>query len=294
MKFPSKCHLSFVFQITSLKEMSAKSAYQRWHEWRLRVVSDSNQHESIKQRQREQKRKERAHFKEKASNTQLEAKRAADRERQRRRRARLRAAKEMQAAAGAVPAVGACSKPRMVPQVNSNKAHSNSKSSRPPMKISVTGLISAKKGNRFPDRSSTAPKELHLWNNVNGHGNPPLGRMEGKVSDVLQKSPLVMDTKFLGDMFLPQNNNLPPFTPCPGPHAQQFPEQDQPLCLKKTVPRLTKVVDRDFKRTLISPSDHLKKANSTKGSPNSWDAVDLSGRKRSRKQSLPLKYVALH
>lgn len=275
--------------------MSAKSAYQRWHEWRLRVVSDSNQHESIKQRQREQKRKERAHFKEKASNTQLEAKRAADRERQRRRRARLRAAKEMEAATGpgVIPADVACSKPRVVQQVNSNKVHSNSKSSRPPMKISVTGLISAKKGNRFPDRS-TAPKELHIWNHANGHENPPLGRMEAKVSDVLQKSPLVMDTKFLGDMFMPQNNNLPPFSPCPGPHAQQFPEQDQPLCLKKTVvPRLTKVVDRDFKRTLISPSDHLKKANTC--SPNScWDAADLSGRKRSRKQSLPLKYVALH
>eukprot|EP00057_Strongylocentrotus_purpuratus_P001104 XP_001193524.2 PREDICTED: uncharacterized protein LOC756111 [Strongylocentrotus purpuratus] len=271
--------------------MSAKSAYQRWHEWRLRVVSDSNQHESIKQRQREQKRKERAHFKEKASNTQLEAKRAADRERQRRRRARLRAAKEMEAATGTVPAVGACSKPRVVPQVNSNKAHSNSKSSRPPMKISVTGLISARRGNRFPDRS-TPPKELHIWNHANGHENQPLGRMEAKVSDVLQKSPLVMDTKFLGDMFMPQNNNLPSFTPHPGPHAQQFPEQDQPLCLKKTVPRLTKVVDRDFKRTLISPSDHLKKANTC--SPNSWDAADLTGRKRSRKQSLPLKYVALH
>ncbi|XP_054749217.2 uncharacterized protein LOC129254728 [Lytechinus pictus] len=274
--------------------MSAKSAYQRWHEWKLRVVSDSNQHENIKQRQREQKRKERAKFKEEASNTQLEAKRAADRQRQRRRRARLRAAKEMEAASGTGPVVDAGSiNPRVVQQMtNKGREHSHSKSSRPQMKISVTGLISAKKGNRIPDKNIAAPtKGLHSWDNLNGHGNQQFhGRMEAKVKDVKQKRPVARNTRFLGDLLVPKNNNLLSFSSPLGPNTQQIPEQDQPLCLK-TVPRLAKTIDRDYKRTLISPSEHLKKVNSS--SPDSWN-TDLSGRKRSRKQSVPLKYVALH
>ena len=251
-------------------------------------MADSEQYETIKERQRKQKRKERAKFKELASEAQLEAKRAADRERQRRRRARLKAAKLALTIQNTRSEAEAEEQGSSRPDDTSDHygQNDNAKPSKESLMIKLDGLL----GGKMPHE--VVAETLNSEQSNNNHGS----RFSAP-SPCAQVKPLpdysgVFSIEFTPSMSTSKRERQ---------SSSNFPVQDQSLLSSKdlqnvgTVSTSTTHAKRTLKRNqpAIASKKHLKLKESTSSKECHINPCNLtvSGRKKSRKQSFPLKYA---
>ncbi|XP_072163383.1 uncharacterized protein [Diadema setosum] len=280
---------------------AAKSSYQRWHEWRQRIIADTDQHETVKQRQREQKRSERAKFKMRASEEQLEAKRAADRLRQRRRRARLKAAKLrslMESNGTPVQAIQEalnCHAGNLASSSHSSgspRERVRTKPSGSPMKIMVGGLIAGRKTKRAGDVVQTG-------GNVRFVGPAKHSLDLSGIMGVSSTSTVFHETRYKTPNVVGSRSAAQ--TQVRGRHSEIHAYvTDVPVTRTHPIKQLkhdvrvrtahgsSQVIDIPQENPMPLCYKNSNGAPSSSGKPKDV----LPGRKKARKQSLPLKYVA--